>query len=139
MLEDIRADEQQLHQVFLNLFLNAMDAVSDCEDRCLKIRLYYDRTHIARKGQAPLLDVKCVKVDIEDTGVGIAKKDIEQLFTPFFTTKAEGSGLGLSVVHGIIAEHEGEINVTSTVGEGATFTLTFPLVAKLETVERVGT
>ncbi len=135
---ELIADEQQLHQVFLNLFLNAIDAMKEAGQGRLGIKVSFDRTHLARKGQPPLLDVKCIKVEITDTGVGIPKKDIEQLFTPFFTTKAEGSGLGLSVVHGIITEHQGVIDVASAPGNGAAFTVTFPLVARAESLERVG-
>jgi signal transduction histidine kinase len=66
-----------------------------------------------------------VRIDIKDTGVGIPKENLKKLFTPFFTTKEKGVGvgLGLSVVHGIIGKHKGKINVDSTPGTGTTFTI----------------
>ena len=133
----ITGDEQQLHQVFLNLFLNAIDALRERGERTLSIRVVHERAHLRRKGQQSVLDVPCLKVSISDTGCGIPQQQIEQIFTPFFTTKAEGSGLGLAVVHGIITEHGGEIDVTSAVNVGTTFSLTFPL-ARVDALERIG-
>lgn len=133
----ITGDEQQLHQVFLNLFLNAMDALKNRGERTLTVRAVHERAHLRRKGQQPMLDVPCLKVSISDTGCGIPSHLIEQIFTPFFTTKAEGSGLGLAVVHGIITEHGGEIDVASAVDVGTTFSLTFPL-ARADALERIG-
>jgi len=139
--EDVRevmADDQRLHQVFLNLILNAIGAMGEGLDRRLTIRMYYERTHLTRKGHPTFFDVPCVRVAVEDTGCGISPEHLEQLFTPFFTTKDDGSGLGLSVVHGIVTEHGGEIDVRSTVGVGTTFTVTLPLARESEVVERVG-
>jgi signal transduction histidine kinase len=67
-------------------------------------------------------------VAIKDTGVGIAPEKMDLIFQPFFTTKSEvkGTGLGLSVCHGIIQNHQGEINVESRPGEGSTFTILLP-------------
>lgn len=133
----ITGDEQQLHQVFLNLFLNAIDALRERRDRTLAVRVVHERAHLRNKGQQQVLDVPCLKVSISDTGCGIPQTQIEQIFTPFFTTKAEGSGLGLAVVHGIITEHGGEIDVTSAIDVGTTFSLTFPL-ARVDALERIG-
>lgn len=133
----VTGDEQQLHQVFLNLFLNAIDALRGRRERVLTVRLANSRAHLRQKGQQPLLDAPCVIVSLSDTGCGIPQNQIEQIFTPFFTTKSEGSGLGLAVVHGIITEHGGEIDVTSAVDVGTTFSLTFPL-ARVEALERIG-
>lgn len=133
----ITGDEQQLHQVFLNLFLNAIDALREGRERVLTVRIVNERAHLNDKRQATHHDVPCLKVTISDTGCGIAQQHIEQVFTPFFTTKSEGSGLGLAVVHGIITEHGGEIDVTSAVGVGTTFSLTFPL-ARMDALERIG-
>lgn len=133
----ITGDEQQLHQVFLNLFLNAIDALRNRRERVLTVRVVNERAHLQRKGQTPMLDVPCLKVSISDTGCGIPTPQIDQIFTPFYTTKAEGSGLGLAVVHGIISEHGGEIDVTSAIDVGTTFSLTFPL-ARVDALERIG-
>jgi signal transduction histidine kinase len=137
-IHTITADDQQLHQVFLNLVLNAVSAMDGAPVRELTIRLFYDRAHFTRHGQQALFDVPCVKVVVADTGCGIPKENMDQLFTPFYTTKDDGCGLGLSVVHGMVREHGGEVDVESVVNVGTAFTVTFPLVTKLEMAERVG-
>ena len=137
VIQEVTADDQQLHQVFLNLMLNAIDAVKDVRNRVLRVRMYYDRTHIPRVMQTPMLDVPCVKIVVSDTGVGIPAENVRQLFTPFFTTKSYGTGLGLSVVHGIITEHGADIEVTSIPGVETSFIVTFPLVDKAQLAERV--
>lgn len=135
---NINADDQRLHQVFLNLILNAIDAMKNSPARNLCIRMSYERAHLTNKGQPSFFDVPCVRIAVADTGSGIPKEHLDQLFTPFFTTKADGSGLGLSVVHGIVTEHGGEIDVESVPGAGTTFTLTFPLMDEAGILERVG-
>ncbi len=135
---EVNADNQRLHQVFLNLVLNAIDAMKDRPERRLAIRMYYDRAHFTHEGFPAFFDVPCLRVTVSDTGCGISKAHLEQLFTPFFTTKADGSGLGLSVVHGIVTEHGGEIDVTSTVNVGTVFTVTFPLMQESKLFERAG-
>lgn len=134
----IVADEQQLHQVFLNLLLNAIYALKIAEHRSIHISQYYDRSHLRRQGQMTLFDVPCTRVVVSDTGSGIEPEHIDQLFTPFFTTKDDGCGLGLSVVHSIVTEHGGEIDVQSTPGVGTSFTVTFPLAGNAEMAERIG-
>ncbi|MFP4499695.1 MAG: ATP-binding protein [Candidatus Hydrogenedentota bacterium] len=124
----VSGDEQQLHQVFLNLLLNAIDALKDAEDaRNLHVSLTYERVHLRPKRSLPQLDVPCAKVSVSDTGCGIPSDVIEQVFTPFFTTKSHGSGLGLAVVHGIVTNHGGEIDVSSIPGVGTLFCVTLPL------------
>lgn len=137
-IHDINADDQRLHQVFLNLILNAIDAMWNQPERRLSVRMFYDRAHLTGKGQPTFFDVPCVRVVLEDTGCGIPETQMRQLFTPFFTTKTDGSGLGLSVVHGIVTEHGGEIDVSSAVGVGTSFTVTFPLMIEAGALERVG-
>jgi PAS domain S-box-containing protein len=106
------ADKDQMGQVVLNLILNAVQAMP--EGGTLRVEL---------RGAGSQ-----VKLDITDTGCGIHPDNIPKLFTPFFTTKevGEGTGLGLTVVHGIVQEHEGNIDVKSDVGKGSTFCLTLP-------------
>lgn len=133
----VTGDGQQLKQVFLNLFLNAADAMQDSKERQLSIRVHHGYCHmIGRDGSSPQ-EIPCAEVSISDTGCGINAEDLRQLFNPFFTTKAHGSGLGLSVVHSIINEHHGEIDVTSAPGVGTTFFLVLPLVRE-DNFERVG-
>jgi len=106
----------KLQQVFLNLFLNARDAME--AGGVLEVR---GRS----QGQS-------VRVEVRDTGPGIAPENLHRVFDPFFTTKAvrRGTGLGLSVTYGIVREHGGQIEVESRPGEGACFRLEFPLARK---------
>ena len=111
-LPDVFADPDQMSQVFLNLVLNACQAMAD--GGTLKIELHPRHHH--------------VELIISDTGCGISKEHVSRLFDPFFTTKAvgEGTGLGLTVVHGIIQEHEGSITVESEPGQGTRFHILLP-------------
>lgn len=133
---EVSGDEQQLHQVFLNLFLNAIEALQDSQERQIHVTFRYDRAHLRRKGGLPLMDVECVRISIADSGCGIPQDKLDQVFTPFFTTRANGSGLGLSVVQGIVTSHGGTIDVSSIPGMGTLFTLTFPLMAGIPAGER---
>jgi PAS domain S-box-containing protein len=110
------ADGEKLKQVFMNLLMNAKQAMEGQG----KIRI--------NTNQDSLRNV--VTVVVEDTGSGIPSEILEKIFDPFFTTKAtgEGTGLGLSVSYGIIKDHHGKIEVQSTLGKGSTFTITFPVM-----------
>jgi two-component system NtrC family sensor kinase len=106
----------RLQQVFLNLFLNARDAMP--AGGMLEVRTG------AYNGS--------VEVEVTDTGSGIAPEHLHRIFDPFFTTKAtgKGTGLGLSVSYGIIKEHAGKVDVKSTPGKGTSFRLEFPVARK---------
>ena len=121
-LPAIRGNAGKLQQVFLNLFLNARDAMD--RDGTSGSRVLRVRTAAGRE---------CVEVDVADDGHGIAPEHLTRIYDPFFTTKGakKGTGLGLSVTYGIIHEHGGAIEVTSRPGEGASFHLQFPLVHKI--------
>ena len=114
----VRADRGKLQQVFLNLFLNARDAMPD--GGTLRIESLQATTS---RG-APRVAVR-----VSDTGSGIAPALQRRIFDPFYTTKVprRGTGLGLAVSYGIVQEHAGTIAVDSEPGQGTTFTLTFPL------------
>ena len=114
-LPEIECMPTQLNQVFLNLIVNASQAVKPNERGLIKIK--------ARKVN------DSVVMSFSDNGQGIDKKSILKIFNPFYTTKevGKGTGLGLSVSHGIIQKHNGSIEVTSTVGVGTEFTLTLPI------------
>ena len=107
----IQADPDRLTQVLLNLYLNAIQAI----------------------GQHGVISVTAsesgagVKISVTDSGKGIAADQHEAIFTPYFTTKAEGTGLGLTVVHNIVEQHGGTIQVASQEGKGSTFTLWLPV------------
>jgi len=115
-LPAVRGSANKLQQVFLNLFLNARDAMPG--GGMLEVRT------AAHNGS--------VEVEIADTGAGIPREHIHRIFDPFFTTKASGrgTGLGLSVSYGIIKEHAGKIDVRSTPGKGTSFHVEFPAVGK---------
>jgi two-component system, NtrC family, sensor kinase len=106
----------RLQQVFLNLFMNARDAMP--EGGMLEVRTG------ARNGS--------VEVEVTDTGTGISPDHLNRIFDPFFTTKTSGrgTGLGLSVSYGIIKEHAGKVDVHSTPGKGTSFRLEFPVARK---------
>ena len=119
----VMLDRQQIKQVFLNLFLNALDAMRD-RGGVLRVRT----RHLIKPG-----GTSWVQIETQDTGHGIEEANLEHIFDPFFTTKHEsgeheGTGLGLTIVHQIIEEHHGEIQVTSTVGNGTTFLVNLPAI-----------
>lgn len=132
---EIHGDEQQLHQVLLNLVLNAIEAMEDTEQKQLKVEVETSFVRLRNVRANASAETECIRVILTDTGVGIPQSSMERLFTPFFTTKEDGCGLGLSVVHGIVAEHGGDIDVSSVPGRGTVFTLTLPSVAKPAAVE----
>ncbi|MFH1826788.1 MAG: ATP-binding protein [bacterium] len=111
-LPQIKGDEEQLAQVFTNLFLNAVQAMSDGGILAIKAQ---------RRGP------DSVQIEVRDTGLGIPADKLGSVFDPFFTTKEQGTGLGLAVVYRIIKEHNGEINVESEEGKGANFTIWLPI------------
>ena len=120
-LPRVMLDRQQIKQVLLNLLLNAMDAMVEPGGRL------HVRTHKLMKPGEKLW----AQIEIEDTGHGIPESTLEHIFDPFFTTKHEsgeheGTGLGLTIVHQIIQEHHGEIQVKSTVDVGTTFFVNLP-------------
>ncbi|NVO08813.1 MAG: histidine kinase [Bacteroidales bacterium] len=115
---DIHADASQLKQVFLNLLLNSIDAVSDKDNGFIDIIL--DIHGQNEKG------VNFLVVKIKDNGCGISAENIEKLFIPFFTTKTNGTGLGLSICYGIINRHGGEIEIYSKENLGTTINIKLP-------------
>jgi two-component system NtrC family sensor kinase len=114
----IRADFDKIQQVLINIIMNAIQAMPD--GGSLEIA-----TSVADAIEIGEARKKTVRIDIKDTGVGISKENLGKLFTPFFTTKEKGKGvgLGLPVVHGIIEQHKGKIEVNSELDVGTTFTI----------------
>ncbi len=110
----IHANEGQLSAVFLNLYLNALQGMETVGPEA-KLRI-----HTRTRGEQAI-------VDVTDEGVGIPKDELEKIFDPFFTRKAQGTGLGLYIVHQIIHSLGGRIDVASTVGSGTTFSIHLPL------------
>jgi two-component system NtrC family sensor kinase len=115
-LPHIHGNQGKLQQVFLNLFLNAKDAMP--QGGTLTVRTAHDHG---------------VSAHVIDTGTGIAPEHIHRIYDPFFTTKSRprqggsGTGLGLAVTYGIIQEHAGKIRVESSPGAGTSFLMEFPM------------
>jgi len=120
-LPEITADASQLRQVFVNLVANAIYAMPGGGTLTITTRASGDR----------------VVLSVEDTGIGMSKEALKQIFIPFFTTKDvdEGTGLGLPVVHGIVTSHGGTIHVESAPGQGARFDIELPMADDEETKE----
>lgn len=112
-LPPVNAVSDQLKQVFLNIVINAIEAMPEGGELCIETKLSGDGDELS--------------VAFADTGVGLSEKERENIFEPFFTTKSTGTGLGLSVSYGIIERHGGRIEVQSEPGKGATFTVYLPL------------
>ncbi len=114
----VLADFDKIQQVLINIIMNAIQAMPDGGN--LEIT-----TSVAKGIKIGESDKNTVRIDISDTGVGISKENLSKLFTPFFTTKEKGKGvgLGLPVVHGIIEQHKGKIEVNSEPDVGTTFTI----------------
>jgi PAS domain S-box-containing protein len=119
----VRGIEHQLQQVFLNLFLNARDAMP--RGGWLTVTTRAEGDHLV--------------AEVADTGSGIPSEHLARIYDPFFTTKAigRGTGLGLSISYGIVHEHEGTIRCHSAVGQGTRFILSFPILARSADVRSV--
>ncbi len=128
----VRGDEQQLHQVFLNLIINAIDAMEEKREGTITIHTRTGYIFGRASGASRLIQKKCARISLTDSGSGIPAEKLAELFTPFYSTKDDGCGLGLAVVHSIITEHGGEIDVSSVLGEGTTFTLSIPMAPVAE-------
>jgi two-component system nitrogen regulation sensor histidine kinase NtrY len=107
----VRADKAQIIQVLLNLFLNANYALSDVKNPTIELRVRSENDEIY--------------ISVADKGKGISREVIKKIFIPFFTTRPDGSGIGLSLSKQIMSLHGGSINVESSVGEGTLVLLTF--------------
>ncbi len=120
----IMADEGLLTQLFLNLIRNAVEAVDEAGTVRVTSRVLSDYS-MTQKGERR---ARLVAIEVADDGPGIRPEQMENLFTPFFTTKAKGTGLGLAICHKIVAEHRGMIKVDSLPGKGTAFTVMLPLI-----------
>ena len=120
-IPNIRCNPQQLNQVFVNLLVNAAQAIEKQGE--IKIKTW--------NGDG------AIHISISDTGGGIPPDKIDRIFEPFFTTKevGKGTGLGLSITYDIIKKHDGEIDVYSVPGEGTTFTVKIPIKDNRQALE----
>ncbi len=129
----IRCDIGLLQQVFLNLILNSAQAMTRGGELFIEIR----EAEEEEMKDLPVAQTPAVFVGVKDTGEGISSENLSQIFHPFFTTKKDGTGLGLSVVKGIMESHHGAIKVSSKPGEGTLISLIFPSVAsKIEFADK---
>jgi two-component system sensor histidine kinase HydH len=110
----IQADEDQVRQILMNLIINAAQAILKKGEIKIKTE------------KALLKGEPAIKLIIEDNGIGITEKDFNQIFDPFFSTKEQGSGLGLSIVYKLVEAHQGEIKVESKEGKGTKFIIFLP-------------
>jgi len=137
----VNADPTRMQQVIMNLAVNARDAMPEGGELCIGL----GRIQIKHKKEAPLPEMalrlaqdaeagEWVRVTVRDTGTGIPPDAQSHLFEPFFTTKevGKGTGLGLAQVHGIVKQHEGEIDVITEMGKGTTFVLYLPALPVAE-------
>jgi len=113
------ANMNAMRQIFLNLITNAVQAMPEGGDLAVRTALVGENR---------------IRLDVRDTGVGIPREHLQDIFNPFYTTKApgQGTGLGLSVVHSILQRFQGDIQVTSEVGGGTTFTIELPCQCHVE-------
>ncbi|MGA3115932.1 MAG: ATP-binding protein [Syntrophobacteraceae bacterium] len=112
-LPDCFVDENQIEQVFLNLLLNAVEAIG--QNGLITVRTRFNP------------DFNCIVTEVEDTGCGIPHEILPKIFDPYFSTKPLGSGLGLSMTYGIIKSHGGELKAFSGQGEGTRFIVELPI------------
>jgi two-component system, cell cycle sensor histidine kinase and response regulator CckA len=124
----VMADPTRLQQAFMNIALNARDAMPDGG----RLRLSLSQLTLAANQPRPLPDMEpgnWLQITIVDEGTGIAQEHLSRIFDPFFTTKepGKGTGLGLAQVYGIVKQHDGSIAVDSTPGQGTTFTIYLPM------------
>jgi PAS domain S-box-containing protein len=118
-LPKIKVDKNQMHQVFLNLFLNAIQAMPNGGELKIEVSPEISRSQDGSKK-------KFIKIVISDTGTGIPTNIVQKIFDPFFTTKPRGIGLGLSITYQIIKKHGGNIKVESQLERGTSFMISLP-------------
>jgi signal transduction histidine kinase len=117
----VKGDAVQLQQVFLNLIINAMDAISEAEAEEREINVTTN------------LSGASAEIRISDTGPGIATGDLKNVFDPFFTTKPQGMGMGLAIVRTIVEAHHGQISAANQSSSGALFTIRLPIARRRST------
>ncbi len=115
-LPDIAVDKDKINQVLLNLYLNGLQAMElSTSGKELQVSVRHDKTE------------KMLVIDVQDTGSGIPPDDLDKVLDPYFTTKPDGTGLGLALAYKIIDEHKGAVRFASTQGKGTTVSVTLPL------------
>ncbi len=118
----VKADEGQIGQVISNLVINSMQAMPEGGI----VNLVVENQQLSAMNSMSLDAGNYVTISVIDQGRGIAKENIDRIFDPYYTTKSEGSGLGLATVYSIVGRHSGQITVNSAEGKGSTFTVYLP-------------
>lgn len=111
----VKGDPEKLHQLFLNILLNAIQALADGGQIDVSCNEIVEKKY------------KLIRIEIHDNGPGIPEDILQKIFDPFFSTKSQGTGLGLATARAIVAEHDGTIEAASAPGQGTTFRITFPV------------
>lgn len=114
--DTLRADESQLQQAFMNVLLNAVEAIGSNGELAVATEIAEDKN-----------GSRWLKISIRDTGSGVSPENLSRLFEPFFTTKKNGTGLGLAITRRIVEEHRGTIDVKSEARRGSTFVISLLL------------
>ncbi|MEI6702755.1 MAG: ATP-binding protein, partial [Deltaproteobacteria bacterium] len=132
-LHTVEADEGQISQVFRNIIINATHAMPGGGTLTVIAR----NEKLAIKNTQALPAGMYARISFTDNGCGISTDDLQKIFDPYFTTKSTGNGLGLASAHSIISRHRGNINATSVVGKGTTFTIYLPSTGETGTGYKV--
>ncbi|MBN2466916.1 MAG: PAS domain-containing protein [Deltaproteobacteria bacterium] len=130
----VKVDEGQINQMFNNLLINADQAMKNGG----KIVISAENITVGEETSLSLKKGKHVKITVKDQGIGIPKENLSKIFDPYFTTKENRKGLGISTAYSIIKNHEGDISVESRVGVGTTFSVYLPATQKKQCAKRSG-
>ncbi|WP_186441141.1 hybrid sensor histidine kinase/response regulator [Desulfamplus magnetovallimortis] len=128
---DVMANSTQLHQIGMNLIINAYHAVEEKGGQIM-VQVREVVLGSVETAEMTIQPGRYVRLSVADNGVGIPSENLKRIFDPYFTTKmtGKGTGLGLAVVYGIVREHRGDIRVDSKIGKGTTFEIYFPLIER---------
>ncbi len=137
-LPAVSGDGEQLKQVFINLALNAVQAMPDGGRLTVRTRRPHAPVELGLSDSTPRYAADQIEVRFADTGAGIPEDALDRIFIPFYTTKSKGTGLGLAISQRIVKGHGGTIEVQSRLGEGTEFILRFPSATALDTAGRLG-
>jgi PAS domain S-box-containing protein len=127
----VKADKGQISQVIDNLVINANQAMPEGG----KIRIKTENTILDEKISLPLPEGKYIKITFQDEGIGVPEEYLPKIFDPYFSTKQEGSGLGLATVYSVIQKHGGYTTVESEVGKGTFFYIYLPAIEEKTSIE----